>query len=280
MTTSPSSGRPSPIRGRLPLYLLLLVAAVALMLMLRECSMAQNGSARHRPAGGDTLNVAIEYSPMSLYRYADTLGGFNYDVMRAVATEAGMDVKFHPLTTVSQALEGLREGRYDVVVADVANTVDMQSQVRFTEPTFLDRQVLVQLRDSVTGKPPVSSQLQLAGDSVWVPDDEAFRGRVEALAREIGDSIHVIALPEYGAEQLVMLTATGQIPRAVVNEAVARKLAARYPGIDTSVGISFNQFQSWIVSPSNTALADTLDAALRRFKTTPAYRTLLRRYKK
>lgn len=277
-TSSP--GRPSPIRGRLSLYLLLLIFVVAVMVMLRECSMAERGSARNRPAGGDTLNVAIEYSPMSLYRYADTLGGFNYDVMRAVAAQAGMDVKFHPLNTVARALEGLEEGRYDVVVANVANTVEMQNRVRFTEPTFLDRQVLVQLCDSATGKPRITSQLQLAGDSVWIPDDATVSERIAALSREIGDSIHAVVTPDYGAEQLVMLTATGQVPRAVVNEAVARRLASRYPRVDTSVGISFSQLQSWMVAPSNAALADTLSANLRRFKATPAYRSLLRRYTK
>lgn len=267
------------MRGRLSLYLLLLAGAVAVMVMLRECSMAGRWSSRNRPAGGDTINVAIEYSPMSLYRYADTLGGFNYDLMRAVAAEAGMDVKFHPLSTVGRALEGLDDGRYDVVVADVAKTVEMQSRVRFTEPTFLDRQVLVQLRDSASGRPLISSQLQLAGDSVWVPDDATLSERLEALSREIGDSIHIIVATDYGAEQLVMLTAMGQVPRAVVNEGVARRLTARYPRVDTSVGISFTQFQSWMVAPANKALADTLDAAIRRYKSTPAYGKLLRRYR-
>lgn len=75
-----------------------------------------------------------------------------------------------------------------------------------------------------------------------------------------------------------MLTAMGRIPRAVINEAKATRLAEDYPDVNLATPVSFTQFQSWVVNKDNTALADTLDAQIRRFKTTPQYSTLVERY--
>ncbi len=41
----------------------------------------------------DTINVAIAYSPMSLYRYGDTLAGFNYEMLRGMSAMYGDKVK-------------------------------------------------------------------------------------------------------------------------------------------------------------------------------------------
>lgn len=101
------------------------------------------------------------------------------------------------------------------------------------------------------------------------------RSRLENLSREIGDSIDIRVSPDYSAEQLVMLTARGEIPRAVVNQEVARRLSAEYPDLRISDNISFSQFQSWILNRSAAALQDTLDAQIERFKQTPQYAALL-----
>ena len=51
-------------KGSFPMYVLLLAVAAVLMIGMRQCSMKGIGE-RHEPiAGGDTINVAIEISPM------------------------------------------------------------------------------------------------------------------------------------------------------------------------------------------------------------------------
>ena len=51
-----------------------------------------------RPSSGDTLDIAIEYSPVTYYTYEDTLGGYNYDLLRMMSDSAGCPMKFHPVT--------------------------------------------------------------------------------------------------------------------------------------------------------------------------------------
>ncbi|MCM1163752.1 MAG: transporter substrate-binding domain-containing protein [Muribaculaceae bacterium] len=225
----------------------------------------------YQPAGGDTISVAIAYSPMSLYRYGDSITGFNYEMMRGMAAEYGDNVKFFPVATVDEALEKLRQGCFDVVMADIPMFASGKEHYLFTKPVYTDRQVLV-------GRDTIASTLDLAGKDVWVAAGSPAVSRLENLSREIGDSIHVHVSQEYSAEQLVILTAKGEIPRAVVNQEVARRLSEHYPDIRISDNISFSQFQSWILDQRSKALLDTLDSQIERYKQTPAYHALTEKW--
>ena len=74
------------------------------------------------------------------------------------------------------------------------------------------------------------------------------------------------------------MTALGNIPRAVVNENIARHLTAEYPQLDISVPISLNQFQVWAVAPGDSILLDSVNSWLLQFKQTAAYDSLTTRY--
>ena len=66
-------------KGSIILYSLLLVLAVAVMYSLKNCNDRYYSVQKIGGSSGDTLDVAIVYSPMSYYIYDDTVGGFNYD---------------------------------------------------------------------------------------------------------------------------------------------------------------------------------------------------------
>ncbi|MEZ3598165.1 MAG: transporter substrate-binding domain-containing protein [Paramuribaculum sp.] len=264
--------------GRLSLYLGLLLAAFITMWLIRTCSIPSPFSkAGTKPSGGDTLDVAIDYGPMSLFTYDDTLGGFNYDMIRGMATANGLKVKFHPVTIPGCSIEGLENGLYDIVVSDIAATAEASENVVFTEPVYLDKQVLVQKKDSL-GNTEVSSQLDLAGREVWVTSGSPSAMRLRNLSAEIGDTILVKEDPDYGSEQLVMMVAVGDIPLAVVNEKTALRLAGEYPGIDVSTAISFTQFQTWALRKKEMELTDSVNSMIKRYKQTDGYKDLLRRY--
>lgn len=229
-------------------------------------------------SGGDTVDVAIEYSPMSFYSYKDTLGGFNYDMLRIIARRHGITLKFHPIVSLSQSLEFIDDNTYDILAADLPATADFKERYTLLEPVLLDKQVLVQRRDTTSGEPHIKSQLDLAGDTVWIVEGSTVESRIANLGREIGDTIHMRFEPEYGAEQLFLMVATGEIGNAVISERVARDLAKDYPDVDISTNISFTQFQSWIISEKRPSLSDSLNLWIRDFKTTREYDALLKRY--
>ena len=91
------------------IYVVALAVAVISMVSLRKCQHSHAGSDTGS-AETDTLDVAIEYSPLSFYTYADTLGGFNYDLLNYIAGRHGLTLRFHPVVSLSQSLENLDKG--------------------------------------------------------------------------------------------------------------------------------------------------------------------------
>lgn len=261
------------IKGRAVLYVALLALTVALMVMLSRCDQPIT-SEGDRPSGGDTLDIAIEYSPITYYSYDDTLGGFDYDLLRLVSQCSGRPMKFHPIVTLARGLEGLNDSTYDVLVAQFPMTAAGRKNYLFTDPVYIDKQVLVQRAE--TG---VKRQFQLAGETVWVVNGSPMKERIEGLSREMGDTIHVMTDSIYGAEQLMMRVAAREIKFAVVNKSIARAMAQKLDGLDISVDISLSQFQAWVLRKDNQPLCDSLNAWLDRVKQNKAiYEPLNTRY--
>ena len=259
--------------AKLWIYVALLVMTIVAMVMLKHCARTVNVAVQ-RASGGDTIDVAIEYSPISFYAIADTIGGFNYDVLRLLANRHSLAMKFHPLVSLSA---GLKSGAYDIVAAQFPVTESNKEQYLFTHPIYIDRQVLVQRRDS-TGAVTVKSQLDLAGKHVSVVAGSPMKQRVENLSREIGDTIYVDIDTEYGPEQLMIMVATGDIDFAVINESIAGRMIKRYPLLDISTAISFSQFQALTLRKTDVALCDSLNLWIDRVKQSPEYARLKKRY--
>ena len=261
-------------RGQMIIYLILLAVVVGCMVALSFCDKPIVDT-QSSPSGGDTLDIAIEYSPVTYYTYDDTLGGYNYDLLRMISDSVGCPMKFHPVVTLEKALAGLDDGRYDIVVAQFPMTAGDTARFAFTEPIYIDQQVLVQRR----GSQAIHSQLDLAGDTVWVVKGSPMIQRIANLSREIGDTIYVHVDELYGPEQLMMMVSSGEIRYAVVNRSIARAMASVLPNLDRSVAISLSQFQSWMVSKDRKSLCDSLNLWHNQVKRdTAAYLGLQRRY--
>ena len=95
------------------------ILAVGIIVSIRHMHTSGNAGYEYQRGRGDTINVAIAYSPMSLYRYADTLGGFNYEMLRDMGHMYGDKFKFYPVASVSESLDELSRGKYDILVADI-----------------------------------------------------------------------------------------------------------------------------------------------------------------
>lgn len=243
----------------------LLIAAVSAMFMLYKCSNERIDAFApdDRKSGGDTLDIAIELSPICYSLDGDTISGVDYDIICGISEKHSVPVKFHPFVPLGYALDGLRQGRFDVVVASLPLTMELREQFLMTDPVYLDKEVLVQHKDKISGMPRVLSQEQLAGDTVWISAGSPFQTRLRNLSREIGDTIYIKSSDEYSAEYLFILVALGKIRQAVVNDGVARRMVKDYPDVDISIDISFTQFQSWALNKGSEALRDSINRWLK-----------------
>lgn len=266
-----------PLKSRPLLYIALLMGVLLLMFMLRTCS-TPSSSPRDTHAGGDTLNIAIEISPVGISTQGDTLSGYYYDLVREIARRHNRQVRIEGFTHLASTLEALENGRYDIVIPDAPTNTDLRSRFLTTMPVLIDRQVLVQRRDSVSGKLPYENLMSILGDTIYLPRHSPFATRVSHLIGELGDTIYSVQHPTLGSEQLIIMVALGELPNAVVNRHAADLMALDYPLLDTSVEISFNQFQSWLVNPRDSILCDSLNTWLNEFMTTRDHQNLKRQY--
>lgn len=234
------------------------------------------GESYVRPAG-DTVLVAIEMSPLTYTFVNDTAAGFDYEILKDISARHGVPMKFHPVGDLQEAFSMLYRGKYDMLVASMPSTSKLKRYFPLTDEIYLDNQVLVQRRDSA-GNISVTSAPMLMGDTVYLAQGSPFMTRINNMCRELGDTVYVRSLPEYTSEHLALMTASGDIPRAVVSGAVARRIARERPELDVSVPLSLTQFQVWAVAPGDTALLDSLNSWIGSFKATEQYRELAAKY--
>lgn len=267
-------------KWQLVLYLLLLVVVIVAMFMLRNCGTTDKGlvGAHTRAdysSSGDTIDVAIEYSPLSFYTYGDTTGGFNYEFLNLLSSSCGLKFKYHPIVSLQYGLKGLKDGTFDVLAAQFPVTRENKEHYLFTSALYLDNQVLVQRNDEGL---TINNQLDLAGDTVNIVKGSPMYDRIISLSREIGDTIYVVQDSVYGPEQLFLMVSTGDIKYAVINESIAKKLALSHPNVDVSQAISFTQFQSLALDKGSKKLCDNLNECILKVKKMPQYNELLKKY--
>ncbi len=269
----------SNIKRRFPVILAAVIIALGVVGMLLGNGHDRAGrNDKDATRGDDTLSVAIEMSPLTYNLRNDTAEGFDYSLIKDIAEEHGLAVKFTPVAQLDKAFEGLYHHRYNLVVASLPATNELRKYFPLTDAVYLDKQVLVQRRDSAGGRGPVLSQEQLLGDTVWVAEGSPFKTRLRNMSKELGDTIFIESAPQYSSEHLAILTALGEVRQAVVSEAVAKRIAADYPQLDVETPISFSHFQCWAVAPGDSALLDSLNSWIGAFKATPRYRALTEKY--
>ncbi|MBQ8673647.1 MAG: transporter substrate-binding domain-containing protein [Bacteroides sp.] len=225
------------------------------------------------------LRAATEYNAVSFYVDGDTVSGFHYHLIEAFARDHGLQVAITPVMSHEERLQGLADGRFDVIAYGILSTSELKDTLLLTRPIMLNRQVLVQRKatsddDSLF----VKSQIDLAGKTLHVVKGSPIISRIHNLASEIGDTIYIKEVEKYGSEQLIAMVAHGDIDYAVCSEAIAHAAADSLPQIDIHTAISFTQFYSWGVSKQSPVLLDSLDTWLEQFITTPTYKTLNKKY--
>lgn len=270
-------------RYRKYIVLSLACLCLAVLLLYRAGGKQRVPQPHHRDypqiASEGTIRTVTEYNFTSYYVDGDTLAGFNYELIQAFAQSHGIKSKISAEMAFDKQLEGLANGDYDLIAHGVLATSELKDSLLLTVPIVLNRQVLVQRKDTTGGDSLfIKSQLGLAGKTVHVVKDSPSILRIHNLSNEIGDTIHIKEIEKYGAEQLIALVAHGDIDYAVCDESVASTFTDSLPQIDISTAIGFTQFHSWAVSKQSPILLDSLNVWLEKYKQSKEYKKLCRKY--
>lgn len=265
------------VKRHLYIYIGLLVVVVGIMAWLRPKSEYHPRSFEEIKADG-VLRIVTDYTPLSYYLQGDSLTGFDYELARMVGQRSGLAIEITPEVNLSKSIEGLERGQYDIIARQLPVTSEIKEELAFTVPIQLNKQVLVQRKDNPSHKKLIRNQLDLARETLYIVSDAPTRLRINNLAREIGDTIYIQEEETYGAEQLIMMVATGEIEFAVCDKAIAQQMSKDYPQLDCNTDISFTQFQSWALRKNDSILLDSLNKWITDIQQEDRYKKLYDSY--
>lgn len=264
------------------LYLLLLGVIIVAMVGLRQyiglnLPLEPRDLEEIREEG--VMRIAIEYNTTSYFVSGDSIAGLEYELCRAIERYSGLKVELYPEMNLAHSLQGLQKQQYDVVARSIPITAEVKQSFLFTEPIETNRLVLVQRNaDANKGIQPIRNQLDLAGKTVYIPEESGARQRISNLAQEIADSIFFKEDPLYGEEQLIMRVADGQIDYAICDERIASRFVSVYPQIDILTAVGFNQFRGWALRKDSPVLCDSLNSWLKQEISSPRFKVLQQKY--
>ncbi len=226
------------------------------------------------------IRVVTDYNSTNYFVYKGRPLGYQLELLQALSNTLGLKLEIIVSNDVDKNFESLLKGDVDLIATNLTITRDRTHQVAFTEPHCVTHQVLVQQipGEDNTAQEIIRNQIELGGKTVYVQENSAYVTRLKSLGNEIGDSIHIVEIPDYEVEQLIALVANGEIPYTVCDENLARINLNFYDNIDIETAVSFPQKIAWAVRPNSRNLKDVVDNWLINFKKTNQYKRIYRKY--
>lgn len=227
----------------------------------------------------DTLRVGTLYSPTSYFIYREEKMGYDYDLVRQLASDKSMAIDLHVAPSLGALMAMLDSGLIDVAAYEIPVTAEYRDRVIPTGPENITTQVLVQPVGDKSQR--ITDVTQLAGKEVYVEKGSKYQHRLVNLNDEIGGGIviHTVDRDTMISEDMIDMVSNGTIPLAIVDSDVARLNANYYKAsIDASLQVSFPQRASWGVSVKKPWLADSINAWMASAEPRKRHAALLKRY--
>lgn len=243
------------------------------------------GSVLRKVTEEGKLRAITQYSPTTYFIYRGEPMGFHYELLHRFTSEHGLELELVTATDLGETFSLLLEQEVDVVAMDLTVTRERSQWMRFIHPHNQTRQVLVQRKQGLVpaGRddiqtPFIRNPLDLGGKTIIIQKGSSYLNRLRHLQEEIGDSIRVVEHPDYSVERLIRMLARGEIDYTVADENVALMNRTWYPNLDVRTAISFKQNLAWAVHPGADSLQGLMNAWMKEFTTTTAFRQLYDKY--
>jgi len=235
----------------------------------------------------DTLIALTDYNSTNYFIYRGEPMGYQFEMLKQFADHLGVSLKLVIVNDMDEAFKLLNNEDVDLIAMGLTVTRDRQRQVDFTLPQMQTKQVLVQRKpenwrkmrtwDEIEEK-LIRNPLELAGKNVYVQKGTVFVDRLEILANEIGDTIHIYEDPNKEVEQLISAVAIGEIEFTVADEHIAKVNQKYYPNLDVNTALSFPQHVAWAVKSGEDSLRLAVNDWILPYKRSVASRYVYNKY--
>lgn len=222
------------------------------------------------------LRVITDNSTLGFRNEKDSVYGFQYEIVKVFATKFGVELEISENDNVAECVENMLEGEYDLVAALIPITSEYKNKVLYTNPIQVDRQMLVQLVGDSTAI--ISKHHQLANDTISLPKNSPYKMLIRNLSSQIADTIYVDELKNTTTEVAVKMVADGIINYTLCSESFAQNMTKRYPNLNISLPLGFQQATAWAVPRKSVELHKRLNEFLSDFIGSAEYWEIYRKY--
>lgn len=221
------------------------------------------------------IRVLTDNSSIGFRVDGDSVYGFQYEIIKAFAVKMGVELEISENDDSRESMDDLMAGSYDIIASMQPQIAEYAEKVLFTKPLQVNRQMLVQRKDSVGF---VRKQYELAGDTISLPRNSPYKMLVDHLSDDIADTIYTSDLKNTTADVAVKMVAEGIIRYTICSERMSKKMIQAYPQLDISLPVGFQQECVWVVNINATILQKKLNEFLTDYIGSSEYWKLYRKY--
>lgn len=206
-----------------------------------------------------------QYPPYNFFQ-GTKLVGFEVDLAEAMAKKWGVAIEWKALS-FDALLAGLRQDRWDLVIAGHAVTDERSKAVTFTAPHFCGGGVIV------TKDPAIRTAKHLAGRTISVQTGTTFLDE----AKKVPGVKDVKNFPQDTDARSALIA--GRTDAWVTDPSVARAALKAQPAAGLHIGeMLFIERNAAAVAKGNATLADAYNQALRELQADGTYAAISQKH--
>ncbi len=233
------------------------------------------------------LRALVVYSSTSYFLYRGQPMGFEYELLKKLADDLGLQLELVISDNLDNQFEVLNRGDVDLIAHGLTITNQRKWEVDFTEHLYLTRQVLVQKKPdnyqamSWTNlqQQLIKNPLELIGDTVSIRRNSAYWERIESISNEMGGRIYVDTLDSKLSDaEIIDMVAEGKIKYTIADENLAKINASYQPVLDVSVPISFTQRIAWVTRKKSKKFRTKINDWIKKERQTVNYKVTYNKY--
>jgi membrane-bound lytic murein transglycosylase F len=220
--------------------------------------------------------------------------GYEYELLRAFSREHGLTLVMEVVKNQKTLYQRLNRGEGDIVAARIIAKPEDEAKVSFTHELYQTKPVLVQQKappDQANLPEPVKTDIasepadvkpgemeiharlitrpsQLAGETVTLPSNSAYRSTLIELADEISGDIHVVEVGgKIDDEAVINKVAKGDIEYTVAQNNLAELKEAYFTNIRIRPIVGASNKIAWVVRKNSSELLTELNRWIEEKKT-------------
>lgn len=233
------------------------------------------------------LRAITIFSPTSYFLYKGQPMGYEYDLLKRLATHLELDLKIVVADDIDELFTMLKRGKGDIVAHGMTITEPRKGEIDFTHPLFTSQQVLVQRKPEnwremklhEIDRELIRDPLELIGKTVHVRKNSSYYQRLVNLSQEIGGEIKIKTIPgNMATDEIIRMVVEGEIERTVADKNIAAINATYYPILDVKTEISFSQRMAWAVRKNSADLLEAVDDWIDEMRDETDYYVIYNKY--